>query len=72
MSYLTNLFAFVEMNERNETLERLHSIYGFGYQERLNRVTRGVTTKKRCLPIMSEEMFMALENELFKSHEFSS
>jgi len=61
MSYLTNLFSFAEMNEKNEALEKIHSIYGFSYQERLSRLLRGHPTKKRCSPILSEELFLALE-----------
>jgi hypothetical protein len=54
MSYLTNLFSFAEMNEKSEALEKIHSIYGFSYQERLTRLLRGFPTKKRSNPILSE------------------
>ena len=32
MSYLNNLFSYAEMNYKEQILERVQHIYGYGYQ----------------------------------------
>lgn len=48
------------MNYKEQILERIQHIYGYGHQERFSRVLKGLSTKKKCLPVLSDSLFLEL------------
>lgn len=57
LAYLKNLFCFVEYGFKEEVLAGLRHFYGFNYNERIARLSRGHPHEKDMRLALSEELF---------------
>lgn len=60
ISYVTNLFCYIELHEKASLIERINCTYGYFLEEKLKRIREKKPTKM-CSQLIPESTFWRFE-----------